>query len=94
MTVQTREQTAHGATTFQMEHSENGDVLTVTTRILQDGVVTKEGTETFDFTGTPDGALDIDAMELEHLPWNPILSAERTDGNLTVTLLDWSTTNV
>lgn len=61
----------------------SGDALTV--RHTAGG---SETSDTFDFTGTPDGQLDTDTIETT-LPVQPILAAERVDGVLTVTVLDW-----
>lgn len=47
----------------------------------------KETTDTFDFTGMPDGQLDLSTLETT-LELNPILSAERVDGVLYVELLN------
>lgn len=49
---------------------------------------TYEGTtDTFDFTGMPDGQLDLSTLETT-LEVNPIMSAERVDGVLYVELLN------
>lgn len=49
---------------------------------------TYKGTiDTFDFTGMPDGQLDLSTLETT-LEVNPILSAERVDGVLYVELLN------
>lgn len=66
-----------------LEYEVSGDVLTV--RHIAGEVVT---VDTFDFTGTPDGALDVETIQTD-LPVQPILAAERVDGVLTVTVLDW-----
>lgn len=57
--------------------SGNGDVLHVTV----DGE-----TDTFDFMQMPDGRADTIESTLDPCP---VLSAERVNGELTVTLLDW-----
>lgn len=67
----------------RLEYEVADDVLTV--RHTGGGQVSED---VFDFTGTPDGALDVDTIETD-LPVQPILAAERVDGQLTVTVLDW-----
>ena len=67
----------------ELVYEVEGDVLTVTHKAGE--VVT---VDVFDFTGTPDGKLDVDTIETT-LPVQPILAAERVDGLLTVTVLDW-----
>lgn len=47
----------------------------------------KGSTDTFDFTGVPDGQLDLSTLETV-LEVNPIMSAERVDGILYVELLN------
>lgn len=47
----------------------------------------KETTDTFDFTGMPDGQLDLSTLETT-LEVSPIISAERVDGVLYVELLN------
>jgi len=42
--------------------------------------------DVFDFSGLPDGELDVSALETT-LPICPIISARRVDGQLEVTLL-------
>lgn len=66
------------ATPKEVEYAANGDKLIVTLN----GVA-----EEFDFTGTPDGyTADIKADVLET---NPVLYAKRSNGNLTVTVIDY-----
>ena len=47
----------------------------------------KGTTDTFDFTGTPDGQLTLGTLETT-LELSPIISAERVDGVLYVELLN------
>lgn len=72
-----------GSPPHELEYEVSGDGLTV--RHIAGG---SETSDTFDFTGTPDGRLDVDTIETT-LPVQPILAAERVDGVLTVTVLDW-----
>lgn len=67
----------------QLIYGVDGDKLTVTYKMGD-----AEAVDTFDFTGTPDGALDVETIQTD-LPVQPILAAERVDGQLTVTVLDW-----
>lgn len=78
----------------------DGDILTITHQTTRFGEpdpetgerpveVETETVDTFDFTGTPDGIVDWDTIETT-LPAQPIVAAERIDGHLTVTVLDWS----
>lgn len=67
----------------RLTYAVDGDRLTVTHTAGG-----SETSDTFDFTGTPDGKLDVDSIETT-LPVQPILAAERVDGQLTVTVLDW-----
>ena len=67
----------------ELVYEVDGDKLTVTYKMGD-----AEAVDTFDFTGTPDGKLDVDSIETD-LPVQPILAAERVDGQLTVTVLDW-----
>ena len=62
-----------------LTYSFRGDAITVD----MDG-----NKDTFDFTGMPDGELELDDIEttLEH---NPIMSAKKIDGILSVELLNW-----
>jgi hypothetical protein len=55
----------------------DGEILTIAVNGQSD---------TFDFTGTPDGKT---ARFNSTLPMNPLRSAERTNGELVVTLLHW-----
>ncbi len=77
------EQVPPGRPPHTLEYSTDGDILTVTHTAGE--VVT---TDTFDFTGTPDGELDMESIETS-LPVQPILSAERVGGELNVEVLDW-----
>lgn len=88
------EQGPPGSPPHRLDYQADGDRLTVThtiqrrdpeTGALIDGPQT---IDTFDFTGTPDGRLDVDSIETT-LPVQPILAAERVGGELTVTVLDW-----
>ena len=45
-------------------------------------------TDTFDFSGLPDGEVDFSMIETT-LPYNPILIARRVDGVLSVELLNF-----
>lgn len=45
-------------------------------------------TDTFDFSGLPDGEVDFSKIETT-LPYNPILIARRVDGVLSVELLNF-----
>ena len=65
----------------QMEYEFNGEKITAT--LTQNG---QGYTDTFDFSGLPEGKLE--EVETE-LPVNPILSAERKDGVLWVKLLKY-----
>lgn len=53
-------------------------------------IVTEEHTDTFDFMDMPDGKLEESTSTL---PVNPLLSAERIDGVLHVTLLKYHGAN-
>ena len=64
-------------------YSASGDVLTVTWANGE-----QEVTDTFDFTGLPDGELDVEGIE-SSLPVQPVLAAERVDGQLWVRVLHW-----
>ena len=57
----------------------SGDTITATF----DGA-----TDTFDFSGLPDGEVDFSKIETI-LPYNPILIARRVDGALSVELLNF-----
>lgn len=61
----------------QFEFSFSGEAITVTF---------DSTTDTFDFTGLPDGELDFSRVETT-LPYNPIIRAERVAGVLSVELL-------
>lgn len=45
-------------------------------------------TDTFDFSGLPDGEVDFSMIETV-LEYNPILKAQRVDGTLSVELLNF-----
>ena len=45
-------------------------------------------TDTFDFSGLPDGEVDFSTVETT-LPYNPIIIARRVDGTLSVELLNF-----
>ena len=45
-------------------------------------------TDTFDFSGLPDGEVDFSTIETT-LPYNPIIMARRVDGVLSVELLNF-----
>ena len=45
-------------------------------------------TDTFDFSGLPDGEVDFSMIETT-LPYNPIIIARRVDGILSVELLNF-----
>ena len=62
---------------FKFEFS--GEAITVTF----DGI-----SDTFDFTGLPDGEVDFSMIETV-LECNPILKAQRVDGTLSVELLNF-----
>lgn len=49
--------------------------------------VIADQSETFDFTGMPDGRAE--SITADTLPICPVLSAERANGDLTVKLLYW-----
>ena len=84
MRLEYRRQVPPGDPPHQLIYGVDGDKLTVTYKMGD-----AEAVDTFDFTGTPDGRLDVDSIETT-LPVQPILAAERVDGVLTVTVLDWS----
>lgn len=48
-----------------------------------------EQKDVFDFAGLPDGILDPDSEVETTLPVNPILFAEKKEGELYITLLNW-----
>ncbi len=77
-------QRAPGSPSHTLVYDASGDMLTVTHEA--DQVITSD---TFDFSGTPDGKLDVQSVETT-LPVQPIVRAERVDGELTVEVLDWS----
>ena len=62
----------------QMQYIFDNDKITATY---------KGTTDTFDFTGVPDGQIDLSTLETT-LEENPIRSAERVDGVLYVELLN------
>lgn len=66
-------------------YSVENDILTVTYQNARTG---QEVTDTFDFTGLPDGKLEVDTITTT-LPVGPIISAEKISGTLTLTLLRW-----
>lgn len=70
-------------TNHSLAYDVQGDVLTVT---HSNGA--EETVDTFDFSGLPDGILDLETIETT-LPVQPITKAERANGELTVTVLDW-----
>ena len=45
-------------------------------------------TDTFDFSGLPDGEVDFSTVETT-LPYNPVIIARRVDGTLSVELLNF-----
>lgn len=59
-----------------ISHKIKDDVLTITIN---------DESEVFDFTGLPNG--ELDEIEVETLPINPIVSAKKENGELEVTLL-------
>lgn len=67
----------------QLIYGVDGDKLTVAYKMGD-----AEAVDTFDFTGTPDGEVDVDTIETA-LPVQPILAARRDAGALTVAVLDW-----
>jgi len=77
----------HPLPNHSLVYDVQGDILTIT---HSNGEV--ETVDTFDFTGTPDGILDLEGVETT-LPVQPIVKAERVGGVLTVTVLDWSGTD-
>lgn len=66
-----------------LSYEADGDVLTVT--CTQRG---QQHQDTFDFSGVPDGELDREQIETT-LPVQPILSAKKENGELTVRVLRW-----
>ena len=56
--------------------------------IIETGTRIKKGTDTFDFSGLPDG--ETEGIETE-LPFNPIVSAERREGELRIQLINFIT---
>lgn len=95
------EQKPAGQIPNTLEYVVDGEVVTVTYRTYEYGtvneetgekevVVATEATDTFDFTGVPDGVLgDVETT----LPVEPIVSGEKVNGTLTLTVLDWSNAN-
>lgn len=82
-----------------LEYEIKGEVITATLKlgheeITEEGEVTfitdEEYTDTFDFTDMPDGKLEESTSTL---PVDPLLSAERIDGVLHVTLLKYHGAN-
>ena len=61
---------------IKISYEVNGEILEITIDKVK---------ETFDFTGLPDGVME--EIEVTSLPINPILSAKKVDGVLTVELL-------
>lgn len=84
MILDKRSQRPPGSPPHTLAYEVDGDRLT----IVHDNGET-ETIDTFDFTGVPDGELDVPTIETA-LPVQPILAALRANGHLTVTVLDWS----
>lgn len=83
MRIEYVKQVPPGDPPHRLVYEADGDVLRITHVA---GEV--ETVDVFDFTDSPDGELDVDSIETS-LPVQPILAAERSDGILTVTALDW-----
>ena len=99
MILERHPQVPPGRPPHTFDYQVDGDVLAITHRTYRRGdpdpntgeqpvAIEAETVDTFDFTGTPDGQLDIASIETD-LPIQPILAASRTDGQLTVTVIDW-----
>lgn len=68
----------------QIEYSLNGEAVTARIGTVKD---------TFDFSGLPDGELNMEEPIESTLPVNPIISARRIDGILHLELLNWIESN-